>query len=110
MATYYITRKDSPLLTPRLLAYKAQAFRTLYSGILKSDPQLVIQVRGRWPDAYGGDGLFLEYSNALITDIGRKYVEVKYRDDMTGEYQAIRLELCPTNDTGFTEIMFMTDR
>ncbi len=110
MATFYIQRREAPLLTPRLLVYKSQAFRTLYCGFGQADPQLIIEVRGRWPSAYNGDGLFLEYQGGVVTNIGSKYVTLKYRDSSTGEHETIKVELCPTPDTGFTEIMFMTSR
>lgn len=107
MATYYIYRKDIPgTLSPLLLEHYAKAFRTLYCGMRAGHPELKMVIRGEWPDAFNGDGLYLKYSNAEIVEIGRKYVTVEFKND-EGQLERAKLELTPGRDKGFTEIMFI---
>lgn len=108
MATFYLTRKDFPALTLGTLTTKATAFRTLYCGASPTDPKLLMFIRGDWPEQFKGAGFWSSTSKTEIVSIGRKFLTVRFEDD--GVKRFLRLTLCPTNDTGFTEIMFMTDR
>lgn len=108
MATYYIYRKDKPFYGTRQLEAHARAFRTLYCGIMKTDPELEIIIKGEWPDAFGGDGLWLRNnSGAKVVKIGRKFITLEYKDEMN-KVEQVQVELTPRNGTGFTEIMFIT--
>lgn len=112
MATYYIYRKDIPgTLSPLLLEHYAKAFRTLYCPGMtgdKSKPELEIVIKGEWPDAFGGDGLWLRNNGgAKVVKIGRKFVTLEYKDEMN-KVEQVQVELTPRNGTGFTEIMFIT--
>lgn len=108
MATFYIQRKDTPYLTVGTLTTKAAAFRTLYCGPFTTDPKLKIYIRGEWPEQFKGAGLWARNSALEVVSIGKKFIWVTWSDD--GQARKAKVDLCPTNDTGFTEIMFMTDR
>ena len=104
MATYYIYRKDRPGLTASYLDGLAHSFRHLYCGPFQDSPKLKIVVRGEWPD-HGRDGLFLS-SGAEVTEVGRKLVTVLWSEN--GQEYSAKIKLCPTSDTGYREIMFIT--
>lgn len=113
MATYYIYRKDSPGgLSPRILAWKLQAFRTLFCGQFTSEPVAQVIVRGEWyqdnhTPSRIKDGLYLQNnSGAEIIRIGTKYVTLKYRNDV-GVFEEVQVVL-DEKGAGFTQIMFIS--
>ena len=74
---------------------------------MKTDPRLKIIIHGEWPDV-GSNGVFInEGPSAEVFRIGSKYIKVAFKDSEHNHRKAT-LELCPTPNSGFTRIVFIT--
>jgi hypothetical protein len=111
MASFTMVRKDYPEAKAATVWQKYAAFRTLFVDGRhdKAANSVDVIIRGEWPSAYNGDGLFLRYNGgANVTAFGFDEVEITWKDSTTGKTEVIKLPLCPTEDTGWDEITFIT--
>lgn len=110
MATYTIYRSVEGTIDCAELKQRLQAFHILYSGPFRRGHEKVdIMVRGQWPDAFNGDGLYLTYNTGVgrIVHIGTKLVTIEFTDHQHKTEQ-VKLELTTSPTDGYIEIQFIT--
>jgi hypothetical protein len=109
MATFTLQRSDKPDLTAKEIGSLFVAFSKLYVGSERwQHPYARIDIKGNWPAAYKGDGLYLNYSDAAVVSTLRNVLTIKWREYGTDHWHYVKLPAAPTADTGWAELTFIT--